>query len=509
MANADTQTECTMASPPVTPELKSTTQGTEEHVAPTSTLSLDPVVLKSPSIDLDEAKTDTECFRLILSRPRLNAGDEGAIIGTVGGDGKVSFSVVTALLQRTGKHAEERVRSLYTQLTKTDNEGNLILPAYEFTRLPDAPISERRREARVEAWAALRFLRSCSYNSGAREFVAAVDAEILATTRREVQYANERLRSAEERAETSAVQAKLAASAAADPSVTAATVELLEAAKELQCARNEVAETKRKAETELTDARVKAARQLSEAKSNASYTIGEAEKRLLEATARAEQGEAKAAAAERKLGFVLDAAVAKDRFDDLFAAPLPQGSNKDYAVCDLGHDPGVYVLELQREGHYYVGRSSNVAMRVREHQDISNGSGSAAFVRAKGGVRRVLLPVTPSNENHKLWEQQETLYRMMQHGFDKVRGFEWTGPTSLSPNDLHSIKQMIMGSGDLCRRCGNPGHFAAKCANQTKARWLMDLEALRNRRPTHYSPDAGKMFQSLASADSSAKQPAK
>lgn len=141
---------------------------------------------------------------------------------------------------------------------------------------------------------------------------------------------------------------------------------------------------------------------------------------------------------------------------------------------------GVYVLRLNgRDGAgdcYYVGKSGNVDKRTAEHRSL--GPGCAAWVRLHGGVAAVEAPVTPREELAS-WEQKETIARILRHGFDKVRGWEWTFDRPFGPDEYAAFKACACGNGDLCRRCGNPGHFVRGCT-EALTPWMVECNA----RPT-------------------------
>jgi len=137
---------------------------------------------------------------------------------------------------------------------------------------------------------------------------------------------------------------------------------------------------------------------------------------------------------------------------------------------------GVYVLEL-RNGGYYVGKSNDIDARVQQH---SSGEGSA-WCRHKGGIVGEVPTVYPGSvQDTSSWEMNETVNQMLIHGFENVRGWEFTGCGTLSSGELDTIKNVVMGQGDMCRTCGGVGHFASSC-HTTKVQWLVDLESLRAR----------------------------
>lgn len=133
---------------------------------------------------------------------------------------------------------------------------------------------------------------------------------------------------------------------------------------------------------------------------------------------------------------------------------------------------GVYVLALQT-GAVYVGKSHNVQQRVAQQE---NPRLACAWVRQNGGVRRVLPVLTQRQENLENWEQNETIAQMRQHGFERVRGWEFTQCGPLTTAQRETIKTLVCGTYNLCRRCGHGGHFATKCSGGPRvAAWLAEL----------------------------------
>jgi hypothetical protein len=146
----------------------------------------------------------------------------------------------------------------------------------------------------------------------------------------------------------------------------------------------------------------------------------------------------------------------------------------------MAEERGVYVLQLRRPGgFYYVGSSESVSARVNSHVLAP----SQKFVSDNGGVDRVLAPLSSPDSNLLMWEMKETMTRMIAHGFNNVRGWEFVSNRPLSTTDLDAIYKIIcgtFGSSGLCRICGFPGHMAAQCVpNVERAAWLQNLHDCR------------------------------
>ena len=115
---------------------------------------------------------------------------------------------------------------------------------------------------------------------------------------------------------------------------------------------------------------------------------------------------------------------------------------------------GVYVLQ-KPDGSFYVGKSSNIQERLKQHAE---GTGAAC---AKGKCRRV-PPLTQACDDLEAWERAEVLARMKKHGIGKVRGWMYTTQDLTEAQVEHAFSQ-VCEKYDLCRRCGRGGHFAAEC----------------------------------------------
>ena len=160
---------------------------------------------------------------------------------------------------------------------------------------------------------------------------------------------------------------------------------------------------------------------------------------------------------------------------------------------------GVYVLEL-RDGGYYVGHSDNIDQRIAQHQSGASGGGSS-WCAMKGGVKQEVGTMWHgSSEDLFSWEMNETVTRMLKHGFENVRGWEFTQCAPLTLEQLCTIKTIVFGQGNLCRGCGKDGHFQSSCPNAGKPKqsWLQELEnciALAKKKDTRYAGGANVMAQ--------------
>ena len=202
------------------------------------------------------------------------------------------------------------------------------------------------------------------------------------------------------------------------------------------------------------------------------------------------------------------------------AAPFSSASRLNLAVSSCLRDVpsgneccmarrGVYVLE-HNSGCFYVGSSNDIDNRVAQHRN------NPVLNNRHGGIFRVHQPMTPHNPNLRSWERDETLARMMEHGIDRVRGWEFQGDI-LSLNHLHTIKTLFFGDFDLCRRCGFRGHYQTQCTTDLrhKAAWLREIERLQieqqgqNNDPNGCNIDSEELVSNMANIYISSTTPAR
>ena len=116
----------------------------------------------------------------------------------------------------------------------------------------------------------------------------------------------------------------------------------------------------------------------------------------------------------------------------------------------------LYTLQL-KDGKYYVGKTTDVKKRFKEHQ---SGSG-AAWTREHIPLR--LLECRPLKDEHD--ENNTTKNYMKKYGIENVRGGSYT-QLELPTHTRTVIENEIRGNTGACFRCGEQGHFARNCKSQ-------------------------------------------
>ena len=162
----------------------------------------------------------------------------------------------------------------------------------------------------------------------------------------------------------------------------------------------------------------------------------------------------------------------------------------------------VYVLEL-RGGFVYVGKTSRgVRERLSEH--MRKGSRflpGAAFTKLHLPTGRLLPRLGNLEGDGDGPERNETLRQMHSRGARQVRGWKYVRPGPLTMQELADIEGNIRELFDLCRRCGQAGHFTLQCRSSSKASVARARVNLRKK----YATSNGSMRKNCAAGCSKKK----
>ena len=119
-------------------------------------------------------------------------------------------------------------------------------------------------------------------------------------------------------------------------------------------------------------------------------------------------------------------------------------------LCD-DRLPGVYALRSAQTGREYVGKSAvSIRSRVAAHRKLDP------------TYQRQALLTAGTVDDLESWERGETLARMRAHGVDQVRGWMYV-KARLSAAQKADIRRQLAERYDLCRGCGQEGHFRSAC----------------------------------------------
>jgi len=128
----------------------------------------------------------------------------------------------------------------------------------------------------------------------------------------------------------------------------------------------------------------------------------------------------------------------------------------------------VYVLELENN-KYYVGKSNDKKKRINRHIQ-----GKGCTWTKKYKPINEIKPITKPQQS--FWELWETLELMKIYGVDNVRGSMFTSPYPLLRDEKIMAAQLYCELYDLCRKCGEKGHFITQCKNDINAKWVNNFD---------------------------------
>lgn len=113
----------------------------------------------------------------------------------------------------------------------------------------------------------------------------------------------------------------------------------------------------------------------------------------------------------------------------------------------------LYVLHLE-DDYWYVGRTTNVERRVKDHFD---GRGASWTQRHKP------IELVMERDVVGLFDEDNKVKGLMiQYGIDKVRGGTYS-MCDLPDYQTRALKAEFIHALDLCFKCGKPGHFSSQC----------------------------------------------
>lgn len=130
----------------------------------------------------------------------------------------------------------------------------------------------------------------------------------------------------------------------------------------------------------------------------------------------------------------------------------------------------VYVLQLQG-GYVYVGKTSDVQRRLKEHMSGKAVHRCASFTKLHKPTGKLLKRLGDLRQGSVTTdgpERDETLRWMRKLGPQKVRGWKYVRKGMLKSSELKDIESNIRELFDLCRKCGKEGHFATECKKPVK-----------------------------------------
>ncbi len=118
----------------------------------------------------------------------------------------------------------------------------------------------------------------------------------------------------------------------------------------------------------------------------------------------------------------------------------------------------LYVLQL-KNGKYYIGKTDNIERRFEQHL---SGQGSA-WTKMYSPIK--MLETRQVRSPHD--ENNLTKDYMKKYGIENVRGGSYS-QTILGSESFNLLERELRGNEDKCFKCGNEGHFAKDCSEESE-----------------------------------------
>jgi predicted GIY-YIG superfamily endonuclease len=129
----------------------------------------------------------------------------------------------------------------------------------------------------------------------------------------------------------------------------------------------------------------------------------------------------------------------------------------------------IYVLLLVNN-KYYVGKTKNPEFRISSHFRSDGSEWTKKYKPKK------LLKMYKNCDSYD--EDKITLKYMSKYGIENVRGGSFC-KLYLNRENKNTIEQMLKGTNDQCFKCGEKGHFANDCNNNTDSNDEEDIDNLK------------------------------
>ena len=124
----------------------------------------------------------------------------------------------------------------------------------------------------------------------------------------------------------------------------------------------------------------------------------------------------------------------------------------------------IYILKL-KNNKYYIGKTNDVNKRFQQHVSGTGSSWTSTHEPIK--ILKVIENASQFDEDKYVKEY------MNKYGIDNVRGGRYCRIT-LDDNEIKNIKSSIISATDKCFKCGESGHFAKQCVNNSKLNIIND-----------------------------------